>query len=717
MPIYQPDQKALQNIIEWAEKGILMIPDIQREYVWTPSQIVRLIDSLLRGWPYSTLLLWDTGLSNNHRDLVPHHPFRLKISRVPPTAPEQPKEASLPNANFPGSITMALDGQQRLQSLLLAFGGHEAGMYLLDKEWWRDKSEDGEHPYRGREVNNRWMFGQLYLDLEALADNVTKYQMGGYVLKADIDYIQLFKWACPAEAWIGGPRPNQYEWPIQKLWEINKGNGRNRYIHASHLWRNSEGFQHLNDVLKLDKVEELLKSQYADEWDEEGHNKVACGLVGLLGVLSRVREQQISFLRLHKATETGYPNADTYSEAIVTIFTRLNAAGRALEEEEITFAWVKNRWNPLLQANPLPNRKNGADIADELVLRFLKAAKLKEAQIIRLLSHVWVTFAKTEDFRLLSAKDLLNGRKIQTMAEWLYSNWDDVCQAVSDVSDSLVKLQFMYPYHFHSVNVIYALIIYRIGIRQLLPRGGAIHGEYDRIQQEFESDLLKWLGLTIFGGKWAKKSDEDMASFVKIMGEKWLTLGQSKDLQQWRQAFISYVDMETRKKAQIFVNGFGVDNASYSYTKARPVLALWNHCDTNRKAYCNRLSILNQKDVISHEFRSTIDHIVPQRLWEKNIDESSDYREYVHQLGNLMELDASDNPAKNNRTLAEWLKDKQGALNDLSRHFGIDDVLSTGLMNPPENVSCIIDAIKQRTVRITKDVDTFLQSLGEQTQS
>lgn len=713
MPIYQHTQTALQDIIAQATKGNLMIPDIQREYVWTPSQIVRLIDSLLRGWPYSTLLLWDTGFSNNHKDVVPHHPFRLKISRVPPTAPERPEEAFLPGANFPGNIKIALDGQQRLQSLLLAFGRHDAGLYLLDKDWYRDKSEDLEHPYRGREVNNRWMFGQLYLDLEALANNVTRYKMGGYVLKADIDYIQLFKWACPAETLVGGLRPDKYEWPIQKLWEINTGNGPNRYIHASHLWSNTEGFLHLDKSSMAERVFKILKDQNADDWDGDIYTKVAGGLLGLLDTLGSVREQQISYLQLHNAAQAGYEKPDNYSEAIVSIFTRLNAAGRALEEEEITFTWIKNRWNPLLKENPKQNRVSGADIADELVTRFLKAAKLKEIQIIRLLSHVWVTFSGMDGFRLLSAKDLLNGKKIQAMAEWLYTNWDDVCQAVSDVTNALVKLQFMYPYHFRSVNVIYALVIYRLGIRQLLPRGGAIQGEFDSIQQQFESDLLKWLGLTSFGGKWARNSDEDMASFVKILGEKWLTLGQnkeSKDLDHWRHAFISYVDMETRKKAKIFVNDFGVDKAGYSYTKARPILALWNHCDPSREAYCAKLSTLNQKDVNSHEFRSTIDHIVPQKLWERNINESSVNRDYVHLLGNLMELDASDNPAKNNRTLADWLIIKQDTLKELMCHFGIDEVLSTGLMTPPENVGRIINVIKQRTERIIKDVDNYLQS-------
>ena len=37
----------------------LFIPGIQRPYVWTQDQIIRLFDSLMRKYPIGTLLLWD----------------------------------------------------------------------------------------------------------------------------------------------------------------------------------------------------------------------------------------------------------------------------------------------------------------------------------------------------------------------------------------------------------------------------------------------------------------------------------------------------------------------------------------------------------------------------------------------------------------------------------------------------------------------------------
>jgi hypothetical protein len=39
----------------------LLIPDLQRPYMWKPAEIVVLVDSLLRGWPFGSLLVWNYG--------------------------------------------------------------------------------------------------------------------------------------------------------------------------------------------------------------------------------------------------------------------------------------------------------------------------------------------------------------------------------------------------------------------------------------------------------------------------------------------------------------------------------------------------------------------------------------------------------------------------------------------------------------------------------
>ena len=38
--------------------GDLVLPAIQREFVWRPEQVVRLFDSVMRGYPIGSFLSW-----------------------------------------------------------------------------------------------------------------------------------------------------------------------------------------------------------------------------------------------------------------------------------------------------------------------------------------------------------------------------------------------------------------------------------------------------------------------------------------------------------------------------------------------------------------------------------------------------------------------------------------------------------------------------------
>jgi uncharacterized protein with ParB-like and HNH nuclease domain len=59
--IYRQDAQPLYQLLEKASASsgsTVLIPDLQRPYVWTPNQVTLLVDSLIRGWPFGTLLLW-----------------------------------------------------------------------------------------------------------------------------------------------------------------------------------------------------------------------------------------------------------------------------------------------------------------------------------------------------------------------------------------------------------------------------------------------------------------------------------------------------------------------------------------------------------------------------------------------------------------------------------------------------------------------------------
>ena len=87
--------------IDDATLGLLNVPEFQRRYVWRASKVVDLVDSLWRGYPIGTLLLWESSYDS------------------PQTA-----------LGSSGRKLWIVDGQQRVTSLALLFG--------RKPYWWSD---------------------------------------------------------------------------------------------------------------------------------------------------------------------------------------------------------------------------------------------------------------------------------------------------------------------------------------------------------------------------------------------------------------------------------------------------------------------------------------------------------------------------------------------------------------------------------------------------
>lgn len=86
-----------------------VLPDIQRDFVWEPERIYKLLDSILRGYPFGTLLFWNTRQHLQYREFIRDwhkdeaYTFQVKLEGQ--------------------KTTVVLDGQQRLQSLYIATDG------------------------------------------------------------------------------------------------------------------------------------------------------------------------------------------------------------------------------------------------------------------------------------------------------------------------------------------------------------------------------------------------------------------------------------------------------------------------------------------------------------------------------------------------------------------------------------------------------------------
>lgn len=129
--IYTDQHDELGNLLAKAsndEGATLLIPDLQRPFVWTPLQVIRLVDSLIRGWPFGTFLTWKVHKEDPVRALA--RSFWKTVDRTDADIGEV-----ISKKNPPGSFQMVLDGQQRIQSLLFAAVGDGWGFKLYDRDW------------------------------------------------------------------------------------------------------------------------------------------------------------------------------------------------------------------------------------------------------------------------------------------------------------------------------------------------------------------------------------------------------------------------------------------------------------------------------------------------------------------------------------------------------------------------------------------------------
>lgn len=93
--------ESLQSIMETADRGQVVLPDFQRDFVWKPPDVIKLISSLLNRYPIGGLLLMENAGVYGFRPL------------------DGAPDSSDPNKE----VILILDGQQRLTSCYRAFYG------------------------------------------------------------------------------------------------------------------------------------------------------------------------------------------------------------------------------------------------------------------------------------------------------------------------------------------------------------------------------------------------------------------------------------------------------------------------------------------------------------------------------------------------------------------------------------------------------------------
>jgi uncharacterized protein with ParB-like and HNH nuclease domain len=124
---FQPP-RTIYSVLESLASQQLVLPAIQREFVWNEQKIAALFDSLMRDYPIGGFLYWLVS-----DETVKEHTFygfiRDYDQRPPNNFCPRLQEISPSNSRY-----AVLDGQQRLTSLNIGLRGSHT--VKLPNKWW-----------------------------------------------------------------------------------------------------------------------------------------------------------------------------------------------------------------------------------------------------------------------------------------------------------------------------------------------------------------------------------------------------------------------------------------------------------------------------------------------------------------------------------------------------------------------------------------------------
>lgn len=122
------------SLLNQIESGDIVLPAIQREFVWEEDKILKLMDSILRGYPIGIILMWETYHDIQYRHFLRAYSGEGNISFYENSGEKK--------------IKIVLDGQQRLQSLYIAlYGKYNDKLLFFDVMSGREKDDFEEDKF------------------------------------------------------------------------------------------------------------------------------------------------------------------------------------------------------------------------------------------------------------------------------------------------------------------------------------------------------------------------------------------------------------------------------------------------------------------------------------------------------------------------------------------------------------------------------------------
>ncbi|MBF0502988.1 MAG: DUF262 domain-containing protein [Candidatus Riflebacteria bacterium] len=706
---YDYHRETLAEIINKAStNATYVIPDLQRQYVWTPQQVITLIDSIFRGWPFGSLLLWEVKPDSfQGNEGIPPHAFWQLVDRT-----ENGQGIKCSEMGPPATYQMVLDGQQRVQSVILALGGDQWGFKLPDSDW-------AFALYEQRMKSSHWSKASLCVDLVNFEEELKA--KNNTVRK--IEVRKILAWAILDSVAGHSVRSSQssYVGPLLAAKE-NPG----RFIRLSRFW----------NLVQKDLVEREYRTLLDSMLMEHGVANLSIlldPLAEFMKIVENVKANSVVHsLQIKPFVVTPQWSKDDYSDAIVNIFTRLNTAGRELKREEITLAWLKTGW-----ISTKTEGKSALPCLEELRLA-LEDCKLKVQieEIVRLISFVWSV--EEQGGKLLDSKDLLKGEIVKPLGQSVACKWLQLMPRLKQCAD-LIKERDLHEHQGSFNAIIVILEWYRIVFDRFEALSGEVQVvERDRIAKRLAQSTTQFLDRWLFGSHWANVwSDGAAQNFQKYATD--LSGFYTKLKESRANNLVAAVDDFIEKfMGHISDNAIRQINVMMVRDRRRvhdyySMLWVWHRLEESRWRI-SKVQMLAGKKWKSY---TEVDHTVAHAWWERLVNKEierklatfdgtddekalvapdefetkSDAVAFINLLGNCSLLNKSFNISKNDAPMWKFLQDvhefREGKLERCEWEIALS---LSETMTDPEGAAFtdIIKAIKKRDNLIKMDLRNFI---------
>lgn len=697
--VYRQDSQRLHELLDRASASAgatMLIPDLQRPYVWTPNQVTLLIDSLIRGWPFGTLLLWKV----NHQELegIPFRPFWTIVNRT-----GEENGAQVAQMNPPAEFHMVLDGQQRVQSLLLALGGDDWGFTLEDRDW---NEEIKERRARGRQAKYRhWSKASLCFDLQKFKDEYSK--QDNNLLAVDFRAVLTWVITDPQAGQSAYPKPENYEDPLPKAYIPNN---QGRLIRLSRLWKEAQP----NPALKEAQFRTIIKPLLIQHGlSEDQIQKLLQPLGELMTTLRDVKLADVTYLELQPFDEQTWTR-DAYNDAIVSIFTRLNTAGRTLTREEITLAWLKVGWETQLTEG----KTAGACFSELHSLLADQGLPLETDELVSAASFVWAV--ADNEGRLLGNSDLLKGTVIRPMAAALSKEWHVVLNSFLWGAKALSQRMIEYGPRgqfasLYALAVLWAWIYIAESWKESQHFGELKRDDFEkRCKDSLSRYLDRWIMCSQWAGVWSSASITTIEAFAKALAEARKAMSAQGDPENahqiWDDCFSKFLD-NLISDATNFINTVSAPSRE-RVAVYRSALWVWHRLDADRWT-TSQIQLRVGKSKPSAE----VDHTIAFSLWESRVASTPDIDKdevlpLVNRLGNCTLLEKNFNISKSDKSLKAFLSQIHEVVQNKIRIDAWCAALSIPqpILDPANTtVNDIATAIENRDKEIRADLVEFVK--------